>query len=384
MSDEQPDTIAVRNLDSGQRYRDLVEHTHDLIQSVDPQGRLVFVNAAWQQAFGWTAEEAAGMPLWNFIHEESMKHCEQAFQQLMTQGGQVTVDARFVSRHGEDVFVRGIAMLLKRDNDYITHAFLRNTTNERKRELARQALEAELAQTQKMEALGRLTGGVAHDFNNLLTVNYANLDALEESVDDQARPYFNEVINATESAAALIRRLLSFSQKGEFEPKPVDVSEIALGVEGLLQHTMPPTISFHCEATPNGLIAIVDPTQLEHALINLVVNAMDATQSGEITLRTGTTDDYKGLNIAGDKVVIEIRDTGSGMSPEVAERIYEPFFTTKDKGSGIGLAQVYGFVSRSDGTIQLDTSLGVGTTFRIVLPRASDAASLPVEGPSAD
>ena len=370
MSENDP-TLA--SFDGAQRYRDLVEHTHDLIQSVDAQGHLVFVNAAWQNAFGWSAEEAQGMPLWSLIHQESMLHCQEAFQELMTSRLPVDIDARFVNRDGGDVYVRGIAKVLERDDMVITHAFLRDITRERAEEAERKVLEAELAQAQKMEALGRLTGGVAHDFNNLLTVIYANLDVMGETLDPSAKPYFDEVFNATESASALIQRLLSFFRKGSSEPLPTDVSTCVQNVERLLHNTAPPSVHLTCEAPEPGLIAVLDPNDLEHALINLVVNAIDATDpGGEIRLRAWGEQDPDHPNQGA--VIVEVKDTGSGMPPEVAARIYEPFFTTKDadKGSGLGLAQVYGFVTRAGGTIQLATELGVGTSFRLRLPRSFD------------
>jgi PAS domain S-box-containing protein len=359
---------------SNEKYRDLVEHTHDLIQSVDTEGRLVFVNAAWQQTFGWSSFEAQGKPLWEIIHEDSMEHCQLAFQQLMHEGGRVPINARFVSRTGQAIYVQGIAKVLRREDDVITHAFLRDVTKEFQEGQKRQSLEAELAQAQKMEALGRLTGGVAHDFNNLLTVIYANLDALEEHTDDEGRPFIEEIMHATDSGAELIARLLSLTRKGAHNPVPTDLREVSNRVEGLLRQTMPSSIHFTYEASPEPLIAILDPSQLEHALINLVMNAIDAVESdGLVTLRLRRYDNPNSEKPEGEFLEIEVQDDGCGMPPDVVKRAYEPFFTTKeiDKGSGIGLAQVYGCVNRADGHIQIQTEVGVGTTFQLLFPAAS-------------
>lgn len=357
---------------STEKYRDLVEHTHDLIQSVDPQGRLVFVNAAWQQTFGWSASEAQEMHLWEVIHQDSMEHCQVAFEHLMNEGGRVSIEARFVGREGQDIYVQGIAKVLHHESDVITHAFLRDVTKEREEDRKRKSLEAELAQAQKMEALGRLTGGVAHDFNNLLTIIYANLDALEDYTDQAGRPFIEEILHATNSGAELINQLLSLSRRGSHNPAPTDLVSIARGVEGLLRQTMPSSTHFTCKTASTPLIATVDPSQLEHALINLVINAADAIDAdGSITL---TVRPYASIHPkipTGEFVEIEIRDDGCGMSPEVLAHAYEPFFTTKEanKGSGIGLAQVYACVSRADGHIQVHSEVGIGTTFQLLFPR---------------
>ena len=370
MPEDEP-AVTLASFDDAQRYRDLVEHTHDLIQSVDAGGQLVFVNAAWQKAFGWSSDEARGMFLWELIHEESLAHCQEAFRELMTSRKPVTVDARFVSRDGRDVYVKGIAKMIERGEEMVTHAFLRDITRERAEEAERKALQAELAQAQKMEALGRLTGGVAHDFNNLLTVIFANLDFMGEMIDPSVRPYFDEVVHATDSASSLIQRLLSFFRKSDLEPTPTDVSTGIQNVEHLLHSATPSSVQLVCEVSEAGLMAFVDANDLEHALINLVVNAIDATGGeGKICLRAWGEP-------GGGPVVVEIVDKGVGMTDEVAARIYEPFFTTKgsDRGSGLGLAQVYGFVTRAGGTIQLETAPGVGTTFRLRLPRFFEEAT---------
>jgi signal transduction histidine kinase/DNA-binding response OmpR family regulator len=236
----------------------------------------------------------------------------------------------------------------------------------------RKLLEEQLAQARKMEAVGQLTGGVAHDFNNLLTVVLGNIDMLGRKAEDEARRTrrIDAIRQATERGRDLTRQLLAFSRRQHLSPVSVDVNALIADFAPLIRQAVGEAVTCEVSLAQEMLCAHVDPTQLETALLNLAVNARDAMPSGGVlTIATRREADPQG-----DRVVVEVGDTGLGMSPEVRERVFEPFFTTKEvgKGSGLGLSQVYGFVRQSEGEVRVDSAQGEGTRFQLRLP-VSDA-----------
>jgi signal transduction histidine kinase len=258
----------------------------------------------------------------------------------------------------------------------------------------RAAVEAQLHQAQKMEAVGLLTAGIAHDFNNLLTIvsgNIALLNADADSVGAKHRRFIAAAISGCERASALTNRLLSFAGREPLDPRPVDVNEVIARVTDLPWRTLGDRIAVEFRPGPDLWPVFVDAGQLENALLNLALNARDAMGGvGRLTIETlnqTRTADEPGL-AAGDYVAISVADTGSGMPKEVVERAFDPFFTTKEagKGTGLGLSQVYGFVTRSGGYCAIDSEPGRGTTVYLYLLRhtaAPDAATV-VEPPPAD
>ncbi|MEZ3499048.1 ATP-binding protein [Pantoea sp. KPR_PJ] len=253
-----------------------------------------------------------------------------------------------------------------------------NTVLER---TARKALEEALVHSQKMKAVGQLTGGIAHDFNNLLAVIIGSLALTQGQLPpgtlanriDRAR-------QAADRAALLTQRLLAFSRKQSLHPRAVSVVKLVDDLQGLLQHSLLPGQHLVTETQPPGWLAWIDASQLENALMNLVVNARDAMQQqpGEIRLRISNQQ-----RNGRERVVIEVIDNGCGMTTEVQAQVFEPFFTTKEtgSGSGLGLSMVYGFVRQSGGQIEIDTAPGAGATVRLLLPRAPEHAVTPVSAP---
>jgi len=234
--------------------------------------------------------------------------------------------------------------------------------------------EQALMQAQKIEAIGRVTGGVAHDFNNLLTAVIGNLELVQRKVDAEA-PYRRFVDNALEAAnrgAKVTGQLLAFSRTQRLSLQPTAVDETLRATEALLRHGLGPDVQLRIDLAAGGAWSNTDATQLELAVLNLIVNARDALPGGgEIRLRTG---------VEADRVVVEVSDDGVGMTPEVLERATEPFFTTKgEAGSGLGLAQVYGFARQCGGGCEIESAPGSGTRVRIVLPRTEAPA---IEAPS--
>ena len=240
----------------------------------------------------------------------------------------------------------------------------------------RKQLEEQLAQARKMEAVGQLTGGVAHDFNNLLTVVLGNIDMLGRKAEDEARRTrrIDAIRQATERGRDLTRQLLAFSRRQHLSPVSLDVNALIADFTPLIRQAVGEAVTLDIKLAAEPICAHVDPTQLETALLNLAVNARDAMPGGGVLAIASS----RQTDAAGDRVLLEIRDSGVGMSPEVRERVFEPFFTTKEvgKGSGLGLSQVYGFVRQSDGEVQVESALGQGTTFTLRLPASNAPAEV--------
>ena len=246
----------------------------------------------------------------------------------------------------------------------------------------RRALEEQLQQAQKMEAIGQLTGGIAHDFNNLLAIILGNLDLLNEQKDlaFSMRRKIETAIKAGMRAADLTHRLLAFARRQALMPKLTEINELIRSMVPLLQRPLGPKIATTFMLDPNTWAAEIDQSQLEMALLNLTLNARDAMpDGGSLTISTGnaTTTQKQALTgsgqPAGDYVVISVTDTGTGMPDDVKARAFDPFFTTKGvgKGTGLGLSMVYGFVKQSGGHVQIESRVGEGTTVSLYLTRAS-------------
>jgi two-component system NtrC family sensor kinase len=273
----------------------------------------------------------------------------------------------------------GFVALRRTRREVIAHTQLQQEVARRER------TELALQQALKMEAVGRLTGGVAHDFNNLLTAILGNVDLALRRVpegDDRLRRSLNSARQASERAASLVQRLLAFSRQHPLEEKAVDVNRLVQGMSELLRRTIGETITVETVLAGGLWKTAVDPNQLENALLNLAVNARDAMpDGGRLTIETANTyldESYVAANAAdvahGQYVLVAVSDTGSGMSKDVIERAFEPFFTTKPTGAGtgLGLSMVYGFVKQSRGHIKIYSEAGEGTSIKIYLPRLMD------------
>jgi signal transduction histidine kinase len=253
----------------------------------------------------------------------------------------------------------------------------------------REKVESTLRQMQRLEAVGQLTSGVAHDFNNLLTVVLGNISFLEKGLaaaglDGKLKQRLGHMRMAAERGAKLTDQLLSFSRRQRLEPRALDINATITSMRDLLHSTMGGSIHIETRLGSDMCPALVDPTQLELAVLNLAINARDAMESGGVlTIRTGNVRRGPPLHPAepppGEYVMVCVADTGSGMTEDIRSRAFEPFFTTKDvgKGSGLGLSQVLGFAKQSGGGIRLETRVNEGTAIYIYLPRAEAEAEQP-------
>ena len=247
----------------------------------------------------------------------------------------------------------------------------------------RERVEEALRQAQRLEAVGQLTSGVAHDFNNLLTVISGNIEFLERAIpDERSQRRLQMMRGAADRGARLTAQLLAFSRRQRLEPTPVELNQTVASMRDLLQSSIGGAVRIEMMLQADLWSALVDATQIELVILNLAINARDAMAVGGcLTIETANVTLSQAPSrpeepAPGEYVMLAVSDTGTGISPEVLARVFEPFFTTKavDKGSGLGLAQVYGFVKQSGGGVRIDTRVGEGTSVRIYLPRAEPAS----------
>jgi signal transduction histidine kinase len=258
----------------------------------------------------------------------------------------------------------------------------------------REMLEASLRQSQKMEAVGQLTGGVAHDFNNLLTIILGNLQmALRQLPEGKPRTLASNAYQAAGRAAELTKRLLAFSRTQPLDPHPIDANRLVAGMSDLLDRTLGETVAVETVRSAGLWQTEADAPQLEAAILNLAINARDAmAEGGKVTIETGNAflDEFYCQSVEGVKpgqyVMISVTDTGSGMPQEVIDKAFDPFFTTKaaGAGTGLGLSQVYGFIRQSGGHVRIYSEIGEGTTVKLYLPRSFARDKPLASGKSAD
>ncbi|MEB6379503.1 ATP-binding protein [Leclercia adecarboxylata] len=279
-----------------------------------------------------------------------------------------------------NVFARNTASL-----EHTTRLLKERTSQMEVARIERQGLEEALLHSQKMKAVGQLTGGLAHDFNNLLAVIIGSLELADPHSPDAAR--ISRALKAAERGALLTQRLLAFSRKQSLNPHAVEMKPLLENLAELMRHSLPATVTLEIEAQTPAWPAWIDVSQLENAIINLVMNARDAMEghAGAIKIRTWNQRVTRSDGRRQDMVALEVIDHGCGMSQAIKSQVFEPFFTTKQtgSGSGLGLSMVYGFVRQSGGRVEIESAPGQGTTVRLHLPRATQQALPQPETPTA-
>ena len=348
----------------------------------DDSGRFMRWNRAFEAVSGYSAAEIATMHPRDFIVAEDRSAVEEAIQRVFEHGG-ADVEAALALKNGGRIphFFTGARLIVRGTPCCIGTGVDLS---------ARKILEAELQQSQKIEAIGRLAGGVAHDFNNILGVilGCGELAASELAPESPVRELVAEMVQAAERAATLTRQLLAFSRRQILQPRRLDLNELVVNAHKLLDRLIGEDIALVARPAPALGTVLADPGQIDQILLNLAINARDAMpKGGTLTLETANIeihDDYAAEHWPakpGRYVMIAISDTGIGMDAETQRRIFEPFFTTKPvgKGTGLGLATVYGIVKQSEGYIWVYSEPDLGTTFKICLPRVDE---LPDDGRS--
>ena len=367
-------------------FRLIGESAADMIAVVDVNGRRLYNSPSYEKLLGYSAEELGSTSSFDQIHPDDRQKVAEAAKEAQRSASGRRVEYRFRHKDGRWLILESTASMAKSSKGEVEKLVIVNRDiTERRR------LEAQLSLSQQLEAIGRLSGGVAHDFNNLLGVIIGYSEALQQrlSPDDPNREPIDEIRNAGERAASLTRQLLAFSRKQVLEPKVLDLNTIVVDVEKILRRLIGEDISLKLVLSSHLANVKADRSQIEQVLLNLAVNARDAMpQGGELTVETGdvTLDETSARNrpylVPGQYVLLRVTDTGCGMSAALQSRIFEPFFTTKEKGkgTGLGLATVYGVIKQSGGYILVESEVGKGTAFEIYLPRAEGKVEVPPEG----
>lgn len=357
------------------RLRSILDTSPDAIITIDARGIIQSFSNAAEKLFGYEAGEVIGRNVSILMpspHREN--HDDYLRRYLQTGEKRIIGIGRQVEARRKDgsTFPMQLAVgEVKLGEARLFSGFITDLS-------ARVKMEEELRHAQKMEAIGQLTGGVAHDFNNLLTVISGNLEMLERRLrGNEDREILKEAQEATQLGAELSKRLLAFGRRQSLLPKAVNLNSLVSGMTELLRRSLGETIAIETRLAVGLPTIMVDPGQIENTLLNLAVNARDAMpKGGRLIIETARAEidpDYATAyaDVApGRYVTLSVTDTGTGMTPEVRERAFEPFYTTKGAGAGtgLGLSMVYGFVKQSGGHVQLYSELGHGTTVRVYLP----------------
>jgi len=362
-----------------------VDQASDLVFWLDPDGSIVYVSESAGRRLGYSREELLRMTVFDVAVGLRSEEWPQRWGEIK-KGRILAFEREFRTREGELFPVEISANFFDYEGQEYNCAFVRDVGERKRAEKALAEVEAQLRQSQKMEAIGQMAGGIAHDFNNLLTAISGYSDLILDSTDDAVEVFrddLNEIKAAAGRATALTRQILAFSRRQALQPEVMSLNEVVAGAERLLKRTLGENIELLAFLDPDLGLTEVDGNQMGQVLMNLALNARDAmSNGGRLTLETGNVELGAAYcrtqpDIApGPYVMCAVSDTGSGMDEETRSRVFEPFFTTKEpgKGTGLGLATVYGTIKQSGGSVTVYSECGVGTTFRIYLPRVDRPA----------
>jgi two-component system cell cycle sensor histidine kinase/response regulator CckA len=369
-----------------------MRHTPALAFIRDSEGRIVYVNPAYEQFFGASLGELRGKPLTAVVPDDNARELAALYTRVLQQGQPLETTVTFPSPEGvTHEWDFHLFPITDSDGVRFLGGLALDLSHQR-------SLEAQLRQSHKMEAVGKLAGGVAHDFNNILGVinGYISLVLEDHEVPPTAARFLEEALKAGERAAGLTRQLLTFSRQQVLHTDRMDLNDVLAELGGMLGRLIGEDLDLVVRPAPEPCPILADRGQIEQILMNLVVNARDAMPNGgQITVEAQTTrldETYVRQHFdlkPGAYVLLAVTDTGCGMDPETRERVFDPFFTTKSAGSGtgLGLSTVHGIVRQSGGDIHVYSEPGIGTSFKIYFPLAAgadaseaEAAWVPVRG----
>jgi PAS domain S-box-containing protein len=375
------------------RYRGLLEAAPDAMVVVNQIGEIVLLNAQAEKKFGYRRDELLGQEVTNIIPEgfaerlvtDSTRTAAEALAQHIGTG----IELMGRRRDGTEFPIELMLSPLESAGEILITAAIRDISVRKAAEKHLAQTEEKLRQAQRMEAVGQLTGGIAHDFNNLLSVILGNVQLAKETpgLDTEMLSLLEDAQRAAQRGSELTRRLLAFSRRQTLLPERIDINGLVAEVVKLLQRTLGEAITIATKRESKPLFAVVDPGQLENALLNLGFNARDAMPDGGALSVAASRVVLTKDNIESDEefvpgpyVTIVVSDNGTGMTAGVRARAIEPFFTTKNvgKGSGLGLSMVYGFVRQSGGHLTIHSEIGVGTTIRLYFPVPVDDRSIEI------
>jgi PAS domain S-box-containing protein len=361
---------------SDQRFRAAFAASVHSMAVISPTGQIEFANEAFKTFLERKDIETATYGFDELLHKDDRGQFLNGLRQLLSgETSHFNLDLRFMGQGDKVVHGSTSVALVKNEKGgteqlviQIVDVTDRKTINDR------------LQRAQKMEAVGQLTGGLAHDFNNLLTIIIGNLQLLDGKIttDEKSAKRLLEAQDAATKGSDLTRQLLAFARKQELEPKDTSVNELVRGMESLVSRTIGENIELKVETMGGDPRCLIDPSQLESAILNLAINARDAMPNGgKLTVETQSAyldRFYAEKNpdvVPGQYVLVAVSDSGTGMAPELLEKVFQPFFTTKaaGKGSGLGLSMVYGFIKQSGGHIQVYSEVGHGTSIKMYIPR---------------
>jgi PAS domain S-box-containing protein len=361
---------------SDQRFRGAFLNSVQGMAIVSPNGNIDIANIAICEMLKRTDADLASKTFDELVHRDDRGQFLNGMRQLLS--GEVPSlqqELRYMSGDGKVVH-GATSVALVRSEKGETEQLVVQLLDITERKLVTKRLQ----KAQKMEAIGQLTGGLAHDFNNLLTVIVGNMQLLDGKfgADEKSQKRLNEAIDAARRGSDLTRQLLAFARQQDLEPRDVSVNELVRGMEQMISRSIGEAVELHVATMDGDPRSLIDSSQLESAILNLAINARDAMQSqGKLTIETHPVyldHHYAARNpdvSPGHYVLVAVTDTGSGMTPDIVEKAFQPFFTTKPagKGTGLGLSMVYGFIKQSGGHISIYSEVGHGTAIKMYLPR---------------
>ena len=377
---------------SQERFRVMAEQTGQLVYEYDIKSEEIVWSGAIYRVTGYPPEDFQSMNIQRWsesIHPEDREHAVQTLEHVIRHGNRYDVAYRFLRRDGVWIHIEDHGVVLREESGQPTIMLgtMNDVTNQKRREEATRTLENQLRQSQKMEAVGTLAGGIAHDFNNILgaIIGYTELASMESPENGEIQSLLSEVLKASHRAKDLVRQILTFSRRQQPDRVPLNLADCIHESVRLLRATLPVSIQLvtRMESQP---IVLGDSSQIQQVLINLATNAAQAMPNRPgtltITLRDREVESHRPPGVLpglqpGPYAELEFNDNGEGMDPTTLKRIFEPFFTTKKpgEGTGLGLAVVHGIINDHRGEIEVDSTPGVGTTFRIYIPVCQESQS---------